>query len=130
APWLQRRLHGRELFGLVLNGCRIEGGQLTLEVGETNDPRALDVARLFQEVDAATAAARSEWRVRIVARPSRTVVARVTAPPLGWISGRPVEGRGSWDDPGAVGGQTPRNRSLQVEPLDDGSLRVNGISPV
>jgi len=130
APWLQRRLHGRELFGLVLNGCRIEGGQLTLEVGETNDPRALDVARLFQEVDAATAAARGEWRVRIVARPTRTVVARVTAPPLGWISGRPVESRGSCDDPVAVDGQTLRNRSLEVEPLDDGSLRVNGISGV
>jgi alpha-mannosidase len=127
--WLERRLHGRELFGLFLNGCRIGERALTLEVGQTTDPR-FDVASLFQEIDAATAATRGEWRVRIVAPPSRTVVTRVTAPPLGWISGRPVEGRGHCDDPVAVDGQTLSNGSLEIEPLDDGSLRVNGISGV
>ena len=129
APWLERRLHGRELFGFVLNGCHVGKRQLTLEVGRTNDP-PLDVASLFREIDVATAAAPGEWRVRIVARPSRTVVTRVTAPPLGWISGRAVEGRGHSDDPVAVDGQTLRNGSLEVEPLDDGSLQVNGISGV
>jgi mannosylglycerate hydrolase len=90
---IARRLHGRELLGRVLNGFRIEGGRATLEVGDEPDPEWLDVEQLVREVIFATA--EGEWTLRVVARPERTVVAKVTAPPLGWTSVRPVRVRGT-----------------------------------
>jgi Glycosyl hydrolases family 38 N-terminal domain/Alpha mannosidase middle domain len=125
---VERRIHGRELFGRVLNGFRIEGRLLTLEVGEAPDPPHLDVGGLLHEIELATAGESNEWRIRIVARPRRTLVAAVSAPPLGWTSVRPVEGRGVCDDAVRLEGRTVRNGSLVLEALDDGTLSVNGIS--
>jgi mannosylglycerate hydrolase len=85
---IARRLHGRELFGLFVNGFQIEDGRATLEVGDEPDPEWLDVEQLVREVAFATA--EGEWTLRVVARPKRRVVAAVTAPPLGWTSIRPV----------------------------------------
>ena len=90
---MARRLHGRELFGHVLNGFSIEDGQATLEVGADPDPEGLDVEQLVRELTLATA--EGEWTLRVVARPKRTVVAAVTAPPLGWTSVRPVRVQGT-----------------------------------
>jgi mannosylglycerate hydrolase len=90
---IARRLHGRELFGRVVNGFRIEDGRATLEVGDRPDPERLDVEQLVREVTFATA--EGEWTLRVVARPKRTVLAAVTAPPLGWTSVRPVRVQGT-----------------------------------
>jgi alpha-mannosidase len=90
---IARRLHGRELFGRLVNGFRIEDGQATLEVGDEPDPEWLDVEQLVREVTLATSA--GEWALRVVARPKRTVVAAVTAPALGWTSVRPVRVQGT-----------------------------------
>ena len=90
---IARRLHGRELFGRVVNGFRIEDGRAILEVGDEPDPEWLDVEQLAREVTFATA--EGEWTLRVVAQPKRTVVASVTAPPLGWTSVRPVRVSGS-----------------------------------
>ena len=85
---IARGLHGRELFGLFLNGFQIEDGRATLEVGDEPDPEWLDVEQLVREFTFATA--EGEWTLRVVARPKRTVVAVVAAPPLGWTTVRPV----------------------------------------
>jgi alpha-mannosidase len=90
---IARRLHGRELFGRIVNGFRIEDGRATLEVGDDPDPEWLDIEQLTREVTFATA--EGEWTLRVVAQPKRTVVASVTAPPLGWTSVRPVHVSGS-----------------------------------
>jgi mannosylglycerate hydrolase len=90
---IARRLHGRELFGRIVNGFRIEDGQATLELGDEPDPEWLDVEQLVREVTFATA--EGNWTLQVVARPKRTVVAAVTAPPLGWTSVRPVRVSGS-----------------------------------
>jgi len=90
---IARRLHGRELFGRILNGFRIEEGRVTLEVGDEPEPEWLDVEQLVREVTLATAA--GQWTLRVVAPPERTVVAAVTAPPLGWTSVRPVPVQGT-----------------------------------
>jgi mannosylglycerate hydrolase len=90
---IARRLHGRELFGRVVNGFRIEDGRATLEVGDEADPEWLDVEELVREVTFATA--EGDWTLRVVAQPKRTVVASVTAPPLGWTSVRPAHVSGS-----------------------------------
>jgi alpha-mannosidase len=96
---IARRLHGRELFGRIVNGFRIEEGRATLEVGDEPDPAWLDIEQLTREVTFATA--EGEWTLRVVAQPRRTVVASVAAPPLGWTSVRPVR----------VSGSDPRTRS-------------------
>jgi alpha-mannosidase len=101
-----RRLHGRELFGRVVNGFRIEDRRATLEVGDEPDPESLDIEQLVQEVTLATA--EGEWTLRVVARPKRTVVATVHAPPLGWTSVRPVR---------AFGSSTETPRSADVSQL-------------
>jgi alpha-mannosidase len=90
---IARRLHGRELFGRIVNGFWIQDRQATLEVGDEPDPEWLDVEQLVREVTFATAA--GEWTLRVVAQPKRTVLASVTAPPLGWTSVRPVRVSGS-----------------------------------
>ena len=97
---IARRLHGRELLGQVLNGFRIEGGRATLEVGDEPDPEWLDVEQLVREVTFATA--EGEWTLRVVARPKRTVVAAVAAPPLGWTSVRPVRVEGTVPETGPL----------------------------
>jgi 2-O-(6-phospho-alpha-D-mannosyl)-D-glycerate hydrolase len=89
---IARRLHGREIFGRFVNGFRVEDDRATLEVGDTPDPEWLDVEQLVQEVTFATA--EGEWTLRVAARPKRTLVAAVTAPPLGWTSVRPVRAEG------------------------------------
>ena len=43
---VRRRIHGRELFGRVLNGFRIDDSTVTLEVGDEPDPEWLDVEQL------------------------------------------------------------------------------------
>jgi 2-O-(6-phospho-alpha-D-mannosyl)-D-glycerate hydrolase len=90
---VRRRIHGRELFGRVLNGFRLDGSTVTLDVGDEPEPEWLDVEQLVREIELATA--EGEWTLRIVARPRRTLVALVTAPPLGWTSLRPVEREGA-----------------------------------
>ena len=52
---IARRLHGRELFGRVLNGFHVEGRSVVLELGDEPDPVLLDVDELVAEVTAATA---------------------------------------------------------------------------
>jgi alpha-mannosidase len=90
---IARRLHGRELFGRYVNGFRIEDDRATLEVGDEPDPESLDVEQLVEELTLATA--EGEWTLRVVARPKRTLVAALTAPPLGWTSVRPVGVQGT-----------------------------------
>ena len=89
AQLVRRRLHGRELYGRVLNGYRVDGNTITIDVGDSADPESLDVAELLRELELATA--EGDWAVRIEARPRRVVAAIVLAPPLGFTTVRPVE---------------------------------------
>jgi 2-O-(6-phospho-alpha-D-mannosyl)-D-glycerate hydrolase len=88
-----RRLHGRQIFGRIVNGLTIEAGRATLEVGDVPDPVELDADQLFEEISFATA--EGEWTLRVLAKPRRTVAAAVTVPALGWTSVRPLRGQGS-----------------------------------
>ncbi len=85
---VRRRIHGRELFGRVLNGYRINGRVLTLEVGNEPDPEWLDVEQLVHEIELAIAG--GDWTLRIEAQSRRVLLAAVPAPALGWSSVRPV----------------------------------------
>jgi mannosylglycerate hydrolase len=99
AAVIARRLHGREIFGRIVNGFRIEEREAILQVGDEPDPEFLDVEQLVGELSLATA--EGEWTLRVAAEPKRTIVAAVPAPPLGWTSVRPVH------VPGTVPGTRP-----------------------
>jgi alpha-mannosidase len=99
AAVIARRLHGREIFGWIVNGFRIEEREAIVQVGDEPDPEFLDVEQLVEEVSLATA--EGEWTLRVVSEPKRTIVAAVPAPPLGWTSVRPVR------VPGTVPGTCP-----------------------
>ena len=122
---LFRRFHGREVFDHAWNGYRIDGRTMTLEVDTDPDPAWLDVDGLRAEVTAAMRAAPEDtWRIRIVARPRRTLAASVLAPALGWTAIRAVE-----DPAGAQNlvrvegdGRAMTNDLLTVSVRDDGTL--------
>jgi mannosylglycerate hydrolase len=96
---IARRLHGREIFGRIVNGFRIEEDRAVILVGDEPDPEFLDVEQLVGEIALATA--EGEWTLRVAAQPKRMIVAAVPAPPLGWTSVRPVR------VPGTVPGTCP-----------------------
>ncbi|HYI66780.1 MAG TPA: hypothetical protein VEW95_07655 [Candidatus Limnocylindrales bacterium] len=124
---LFRRFHGREIFDHAWNGYRIDGRTMTLEVDTDPDPAWLDVDGLRAEViDAMRAAADDTWRIRIVARPRRTVAASVPAPALGWTAIRAVEASAPADNAVRVdgAGRTMTNGLLAVSVGDDGMLRL------
>jgi mannosylglycerate hydrolase len=133
--FLDRRLHGRELFGRWLNGYRFDrvGGrpQLTLELDTDRDPSWLDVSELKREIAlAARAEGDALWQVQILARPRRRLLASVPAPPLGWTSLRPAEGSGELEHRVESGGGTLDNGLLRIEISGDGTLRLGGLEGV
>jgi mannosylglycerate hydrolase len=125
ATHLRRRLHGRELFGRLLNGFAVDGGVLTLDVDREPDPPALDVVALLEELDELSAESAGErWLLRIRARPRRTLAAVVPAPPLGFTSARPVEGPAAVAHAVSVGERMLANGLLEVEVAGDGTLTL------
>jgi mannosylglycerate hydrolase len=150
-----RRVHGRELFGRVVNAVLVDpaGRTLTFELDDRADPLHLDLHRLRRDVDlaAGTASEGERWQLCVVAPPRRRLLAAVPAPPLGWTSvrprppGRPAPppaGASEAARPGHGGQQPPRhdratppvrrrdggldNGLLAVTVAGDGSLRLRG----
>jgi mannosylglycerate hydrolase len=128
---LDRRLHGRELFGRWLNGFAVEPGpRLLVDVDVVQDPLALDVPALRTEIDVAAAAQPDErWEVLFRSRPRRRLAAAVTAPPLGWIGARPVEGPTKPADPvRVIGGRLDNGlASFDVAELEQRARIVRGF---
>jgi mannosylglycerate hydrolase len=130
SAWLQRRLHGRELFARRLNGMTIGERVVTFLVDDEDNPIWLHLEELKQELRLATAGDDSDWEVRIAARPRRTVVAQVPVPALGWTAFEPVEGRGAIEDAVRVEESRLDNGLLSIVVAADGTLTLNGISGV
>jgi alpha-mannosidase len=128
-----RRVHGRALFGRVVNAVLVDpaGRTLTFEIDDRPDPLHLDMHRLRRDVDlaAATAAQGERWQLRVLAPPRRHLLAAVPAPPLGWTSIRPRPP--ATPSPGLARPVRPRgggldNGLLAVTVAGDGSLRLRG----
>ena len=130
SKWLRRRLHGRELFARRLNGMTIEERRVTFEVDDEDKPIWLDIDELLHELDAATAAEEGEWEVRIRARPRRTIVAQIPAPPLGWTAVEPVEGGGSIEHPVRVDADRLDNGLIAIRVSDDGTFELDGVNGI
>ena len=130
-----RRLHGRELFGLWLNGYAVEADgtsrRLTFDVGEEPDPEWLDLSSLKQGVGRAVdVAPDDEWEVRILARPRRWLAAAVAAPALGWTSARTARATERRRDGVQIDGTSMSNGLLEVEVAGDGTLRIGSLEGV
>ena len=143
--WIRRRLHGREIFQHQLNGFTLDQfdglPRLTLEVDREADPPWLDPDEVQAEIaQAVLASPEAAWRVRLRAKPRRTLLSRVPAPPLGWATvvarraevhagsgfAAPVSTARISDAPGPVAA-TERvldNGLLTLEVEPDGTLRV------
>lgn len=131
---LQRRRHGRELFGRQLNGYRIgtDGASptITLLVDKVAEPPELDVDELIDAVATAAASAPSdEWEVLVLAPDRREVLVRVSAPAVSWST---VETGASGIDaamdvePVLVTDRSLRNGLVEVAVADDGTVRIDG----
>jgi Glycosyl hydrolases family 38 N-terminal domain/Alpha mannosidase middle domain len=129
--FLERRLHGRELFGRALNGLTVEERRVVFDVAPEPDPEWLDVDDLKAELELAAREAADEiWTVQIRARPRRILLARVPAPALAAISVRPVEGEVPLEDRVAVGERTLANGFLELVVEPAGTLRIGGVSGI
>jgi mannosylglycerate hydrolase len=98
---ITRRLHGRELFGRYVNSYRVENGRMVLEVGDEPEPAPFNIEQLLKDAE-------GTHELRVVARPKRTVIAAVPAPPLGWTSVRPVHVSGTVPETCPEPGPLPR----------------------
>lgn len=124
-------MHGRELFGRLLNGCEAEQvdgrHRLTFHVDVDPDPVTLDVDQLRAEAEAAVAAAPDEpWEVRILGRARRVLEAVVPAPPLGAAVVTPVHASARVDGQVGVDDRALDNGLLRVTVNVDGSLDLEG----
>jgi alpha-mannosidase len=132
-PYLRRRMHARELYAHQVNGHRLSRGAtetvVTLDVDIEPDPPSLDVDALLDALEAQAARTPSAtWRLLVVARPRRRLLACVPVPALGWTAVRPAEpGRVvAPTDPVSAHGRTLTNGLVAVLVADDGTLTIEG----
>jgi alpha-mannosidase len=132
-PYLRRRMHARELYGHQLNGYALEGtaGEaiVRLDVDRVPDPPNLDVDALLEELDALSAGAPdAPWRLRVIARSRRRVLAMATVPPLGWTALAAGEGPVPRPEgPVALGARSLGNGLVSVTVADDGTLAIDTL---
>lgn len=128
--YLRLRLHGRELFGFQVCGCRFSRDEpteaasrrptLTVEADLVPDPAELDVDALLDRVAAETALGPAgPWQVVVVARPRRRLLARPSVPPLGTCVIQAAPG-----EPSAAAVDLPHPVRASERELSNGLVRV------
>jgi mannosylglycerate hydrolase len=127
---LRRRAHGRELFGRWLNGFTVdEGPTLVLDLDTEQDPAWLDIAALRSEIEAAARGqADAEWDLIFRTRPRRRLLARVSAPPLGWTGARATEGAAASEHAVEADERSLANGLITVEVAQDGTFSVGAVA--
>ncbi|MFD5276145.1 hypothetical protein ACFWIX_01155 [Pseudarthrobacter sp. NPDC058362] len=80
---MMNRIHGRELFGQLVEGYRVEPYSLEFEVAQVPSTPVFDVVAFKAELAAAVESHPGEWKVRITAEPRRRVLVDVPVPPMG-----------------------------------------------
>ncbi|MDQ0894169.1 glycoside hydrolase family 38 N-terminal domain-containing protein [Agromyces ramosus] len=124
-PKLLNRIHGRELFGQLINSWRFTDDGLRFEVAEA-PVGEFDLAAFTEELERRIAADPSgarRWHVEIIADPRRRAVVGVDVGGLGVASLDPATARAT-DDPVTVSGRMLTNRQLTVTVDDHGAVRI------
>jgi mannosylglycerate hydrolase len=122
---LIRRSFGQEMFNRRIQRWEHDGSTVTFHVGRVGDP-TFDIDTAADEIDALATAAGGTWTLRILAEPSRTLLAHVSVPALGWTTGRAVAGTGRRARTVYVGQSTLDNGGVLVSVNADGTLRIAG----
>jgi mannosylglycerate hydrolase len=130
--FVQRRLHGRELFHRWLNGFAVEPGpRLVFDLDTEQDPPALDVVGLRAEIEAAASAQPDErWEVVLRTRPRRRLLARPEVSALGWTGARAVPGQVAQSHKVTATGDVLDNGLLRVAVAADGTLTLGELEDV
>jgi mannosylglycerate hydrolase len=125
------RVHGRKLFGRVVNDVTVEdtgdGRRLTFQVDDHPDPLHLDMDQLAGEIEVAAAATPDErFQLQVVAPPRRRLQALAPVPALGWTAVAARPGRGELGRPVLAGPGRLDNGLVTVEVAADGTLGLHG----
>jgi len=131
AAAMHHRMHGRELYGLVLNAIATERGpdgrRVTFHVAPEADPVWLDVDESMRLLELETKTDPDQpWSLRILGAPRRTLLASVPAPPLGAAALRLRRGATRVEAPVEVEDSALRNGLLEVRVAEDGALELLG----
>ncbi|MEW1773858.1 alpha-mannosidase [Streptomyces sp. NPDC086777] len=123
-----RRIHRRELFGLLINGYELTPNSLVFHLAEVPEG-SFDLMTLRGEVAAAAVAHPGEWRVRTLAQARATALVAVPVPAAGLAAFR--VGTGDLPAAPAQRGATATADSLsnglvEVAVAADGTLDVTG----
>ncbi|WP_234535037.1 alpha-mannosidase [Streptomyces shenzhenensis] len=123
-----RRIHRRELFGLLIDDYELTPNSLVFHLAEAPDG-PFDLMTLRGEVAAAAAAHPGEWRVRTLAQARATALAAVPVPAAGLAAFRVEAGAGPAAPaaPAATAtADTLSNGLVAVAVAADGTLEVTG----
>ncbi len=124
-PKLLNRIHGRELFGQLINAWRFTDGGLRFDVAEA-PVGDFDLAAFTEELErhiASDASGTRLWHVEIIAEPRRRAVVGVDVGGIGVARLDPATARAT-DDPVSVGDRSLANRQLSVTVDDHGAVRI------
>ncbi|MFD4598925.1 alpha-mannosidase [Streptomyces sp. NPDC058464] len=124
-----RRIHRRELFGLLIDGYELSPNSLVFHLAEVPDG-PFDLMTLRGEVAAAAAAHPGEWRVRTLAQARATALVAVPVPAGGLAAFRVAAGDrpAAPATPGATAtADTLSNGLVKVAVAADGTLDVTGV---
>ena len=123
-----RRIHGRELFGQLIEDYDVDAGRLDLNIGMAPSEPGFDIAGLRSRLAESAAATPGAWRVRTRARGRRRVLVAVPVPASGHVAVRTAQG--ATVAPVArrvvVDGLVLDNGEVRVEVAGDGTLTVRG----
>nr|WP_296067428.1 hypothetical protein [uncultured Actinoplanes sp.] len=122
-----RRIHRRELFGLLIDRYSLAPGTLVFHLAEVPSSGPFDLLILRREVAAAAAAHPGEWTVRTLAEPRATALVPVTVPASGLASFRVTPSTPTVGTPAAVGGAVPH--TAEIPSTVGTSAAVEGATP-
>ncbi|MFD4504373.1 alpha-mannosidase [Streptomyces sp. NPDC058457] len=124
-----RRIHRRELFGLLINGYELTPNSLVFHLAEVPEG-PFDLMTLRGEVAAAAAAHPGEWRVLTLAQARATALVAVPVPAAGLAAFRVEAGErpAAPATPGATAtADALSNGLVRVAVAADGTLDVTGV---
>ncbi|MEW2288399.1 alpha-mannosidase [Streptomyces sp. NPDC047841] len=126
-----RRIHRRELFGLLIDHYELTPGSLVFHLAEVPAGGPFDLLVLRRDVAAAAAAHPGEWRVLTLQEARATALVPVHVPACGLASFRVAPGDRTAAPAAAPAPATATDRALsnglvEVVVADDGTLNVTG----
>ncbi|MFF2031211.1 hypothetical protein [Arthrobacter sp. NPDC058192] len=80
---MMNRIHGRELFGQLIENYRVAPYSLEFDVAEVPSTPVFDIVTFKADLAASVEAHPGEWKVRILAQPRRRVLVDVPVPAMG-----------------------------------------------